>query len=92
MPAVAAVVGAPTSPGPAPITTPSPMTWRRCSTGSTCNATLVGLSMGGGEIARCMSRHGGARVAKAVRVLAVTADLLKTDDCPDRVDGSVSRA
>lgn len=52
------------------------------------NVTLVGFSMGGGEIARYMSRHGGKRVAKAVLVSAVTPYMLKTDDNPDGVDKS----
>ncbi|UYZ63365.1 alpha/beta fold hydrolase [Hymenobacter weizhouensis] len=50
------------------------------------NVTLVGFSMGGGEVARYMSRHGGARVSKVVFVAAVTPFLLKTDDNPDGVD------
>ncbi|GAB2593314.1 alpha/beta fold hydrolase [Spirosoma areae] len=53
------------------------------------NVTLVGFSMGGGEVARYMSRHGGARVAKVVFVSAVTPYLLKTDDNPDGVDQEV---
>jgi pimeloyl-ACP methyl ester carboxylesterase len=52
------------------------------------NVTLVGFSMGGGEVARYMSRHGGARVAKVAFVSAVTPYLLKTDDNPDGVDQS----
>ena len=50
------------------------------------NVTLVGFSMGGGEVARYMSRHGGARVAKVAFVSSVTPYLLKTDDNPDGVD------
>jgi len=53
------------------------------------NVTLVGMSMGGGEIARYMSRHGGARVSKVVFMSAITPYLLKTDDNPDGVDGDV---
>ncbi len=53
------------------------------------NVTLVGFSMGGGEVARYMSRHGGARVAKVAFISAVTPYLLKTDDNPDGVDQSV---
>lgn len=53
------------------------------------NVTLVGMSMGGGEIARYMSRHGGARVSKVVFLSAITPYLLKTDDNPDGVDGDV---
>ena len=52
------------------------------------NVTLVGFSMGGGEVARYMSRHGGARVAKVAFVSAVTPFLLKTSDNPDGVDQS----
>ncbi|WP_324676546.1 alpha/beta hydrolase [Hymenobacter sp. GOD-10R] len=52
------------------------------------NVTLVGFSMGGGEIARYMSRHNGARVAKVAFVSAVTPFMLKTDDNPSGVDKS----
>ena len=48
------------------------------------DATLVGFSMGGGEVARYMSRHGGARVAKAVLLAAVTPYLALTSDNPRR--------
>ncbi|GAB3306909.1 alpha/beta fold hydrolase [Hymenobacter tenuis] len=47
------------------------------------NVTLVGFSMGGGEVARYMSRYGGARVSRVAFVSAVTPFLLKTDDNPD---------
>lgn len=40
-------------------------------------AALVGFSMGGGEVARYLARHGSSRVAKAVLVSAVTPYLLK---------------
>ena len=53
------------------------------------NVTLVGFSMGGGEVARYMSRYGGARVSKVAFVSAVTPYLLKTEDNPDGVDQSV---
>jgi non-heme chloroperoxidase len=53
------------------------------------DVTLVGFSMGGGEIARYMSRHGGERVGKVAFVSAVTPFMLKTDDNPDGVDPSV---
>jgi non-heme chloroperoxidase len=53
------------------------------------NVTLVGFSMGGGEVARYMARHGGARVAKVVFVSAVTPFLLKTIDNPGGIDRSV---
>lgn len=46
-------------------------------------ATLVGFSMGGGEVARYLSTYGSARVSKAALVAAVTPYLLKTDDNPE---------
>ena len=52
-------------------------------------ATLVGFSMGGGEVARYLSTYGDARVEKAVLISAVTPYLLKTDDNPDGVDQKV---
>ncbi len=53
------------------------------------DVTLVGFSMGGGEVARYFTRHGGARVSKAVLVSAVTPYMLKTDDNPNGVDPTV---
>jgi len=53
------------------------------------DVALVGFSMGGGEIARYLSRHGGARVSRVALVSAVTPMLLKTPDHPDGVDASV---
>jgi non-heme chloroperoxidase len=45
--------------------------------------TLVGFSMGGGEVVRYISRFGTARVAKAVLASAVPPYLYKSDDNPD---------
>src|SRR3954465_3129220 len=42
------------------------------------DATLVGHSTGGGEVARYIGRHGTDRVAKAVLVGAITPLMLKT--------------
>lgn len=47
--------------------------------------TLVGFSMGGGEVVRYFSRHGGKNVAKAILISSVTPHLLKTDSNPDGV-------
>lgn len=47
--------------------------------------TLVGFSMGGGEIAKYFSNHGGARVCKVVIISAVIPYMLKTPDNPDGV-------
>ncbi|MCU7373256.1 alpha/beta hydrolase [Paucibacter sp. O1-1] len=46
------------------------------------NATLVGFSTGGGEVARYIGRHGTSRVKKAVLVSAVPPLMLKTPDNP----------
>ncbi len=53
------------------------------------DATLVGFSMGGGEAARYMARHGGAGVSKVAFVSAVTPYLLKTEDNPEGAERSV---
>lgn len=53
------------------------------------DVTLVGFSMGGGEVARYFSRHGGERVSKAVLISAVTPFMLKTQSNPDGVDQEV---
>lgn len=45
-------------------------------------ATLVGFSMGGGEVARYMSRHSGKGVSKAVLIASILPFRLKTDDNP----------
>ena len=52
-------------------------------------ANLVGFSMGGGEVARYLSRHGAQRVAKAALVSSVVPYLLKDASNPDGVDQSV---
>jgi non-heme chloroperoxidase len=54
-------------------------------TGAT-DAALVGFSMGGGEIARYMSRHGGKNVAAAVLVSSIVPYMLKTAENPEGVD------
>ncbi len=46
------------------------------------DATVLGFSMGGGEVARYMSRHGGANLRSAVLVASVVPYMLKTDDNP----------
>ena len=51
-------------------------------------AALIGFSMGGGEVARYLSRHGTERVAKAVLISSVVPYLLKDASNPDGVDQS----
>jgi pimeloyl-ACP methyl ester carboxylesterase len=47
------------------------------------DVTLVGFSMGGGEVARYLSRHGTERVQSVVLAAAVTPYLLRGPDNPD---------
>jgi non-heme chloroperoxidase len=51
--------------------------------------TLVGFSMGGGEVARYLGKYGSEGVSKAVIISGVPPFLLKTSDNPEGVDGSV---
>jgi len=51
--------------------------------------TLVGFSMGGGEVARYLGKYGSKGVSKAVIISGVPPFLLKTKDNPEGVDGSV---
>ena len=53
------------------------------------DAVLAGFSMGGGEVARYMSRHGGKSVSKAILVGSVVPYMLKTADNPLGTDKSV---
>jgi len=46
-------------------------------------ATLVGFSMGGGEVARYIAKYGTGRIAKAVFAAAVPPYLYKAQDNPD---------
>lgn len=47
------------------------------------DVTLVGFSMGGGEVVRYFSRHGGKNVIKAVLIASITPFLLRTTDNPE---------
>jgi len=47
------------------------------------DVTLVGFSMGGGEVARYLSRHGESRIRSVVLAAAVTPSMHQTDDNPD---------
>jgi non-heme chloroperoxidase len=53
------------------------------------DATLVGFSMGGGEVARYLSRHKGKNVAQAALISAVVPYMLKTADNPNGVDQAI---
>ena len=52
------------------------------------DATLIGYSMGGGEVVRYFSRHQGRNVAKAGIVAGTAWLLLKTEDNPGGIDAA----
>ena len=53
------------------------------------DVALVGLSMGGGEVARYIGAHGSERVSKAVFMAAIPPFLLNTADNPAGLDGGM---
>jgi non-heme chloroperoxidase len=53
------------------------------------DATLVGHSMGTGEVTRYLGTHGSARVARGVLVSPIPPFLLQTDDNPEGLPGSL---
>ena len=53
------------------------------------DVVLCGFSMGTGEVARYLGSYGSARVRKAALLGAIGPFLLKTDDNPEGIDGSV---
>jgi len=52
------------------------------------DVTLVAHSMGGGEVARYLSRYGASRIAQTVLIATITPFLYQTADNPDRLDPS----
>jgi non-heme chloroperoxidase len=56
---------------------------------SLCDFTLVGFSMGGGEIARHFGEYDSHGASKAVIIGGVPPFLLKADDNPEGVDARV---
>ncbi len=56
--------------------------------GITEPVALVGFSMGGGEVARFLTKQGANRVSKAVLISAVVPYMAKTDDNPNGVPQS----
>ena len=53
------------------------------------DATIIGFSMGGGEVARYLSRYAGKNVAQAGLISSIVPFMLKTADNPNGVDASV---
>lgn len=58
------------------------------ATGAT-DAALVGFSMGGGEVARYLSRHAGKHVTQAALISSIVPYMLKTNDNPNGVPQEV---
>jgi len=56
------------------------------------DATIVGFSMGGGEVARYMSRHDGKGVVAAGLISSVVPYMLQTDDNPNGVPADQLKA
>jgi non-heme chloroperoxidase len=53
------------------------------------DATLVGHSMGTGEVTRYLSKYGSARVSRGVLVSPIPPFLLQADDNPEGLPGSL---
>ncbi len=51
--------------------------------------TLVGFSMGGGEVARYLGTHGSARIARAAFIAAVPPYFVKAQDNPAGLDSAI---
>ena len=49
------------------------------------NVTLIGFSMGGGEVARYVGKYGTDKLSKVVFLSSIAPFMLKTDDNPDGV-------
>lgn len=58
-------------------------------TGATSDATIVGFSMGGGEVARYMSRHAGKGIIAAGLIGSVVPYLSKAHDNPNGAPAEV---
>jgi pimeloyl-ACP methyl ester carboxylesterase len=53
------------------------------------DVTLLGFSMGGGEVARYLTRHGASKIRQAVLIASIVPYMLKTADHPGGVEQSV---
>ena len=53
------------------------------------DVTLVGFSMGGGEIARYIGKYGNDKIAKVILIASVTPFMLKTGNNPEGVDKQI---
>ncbi|MBZ7927760.1 alpha/beta hydrolase [Ensifer adhaerens] len=50
------------------------------------DAALIGFSMGSGEVARYLGRHGSSRVSQAAIISGVTPFLMRTSDNPSGIE------
>lgn len=53
------------------------------------DVTLVGHSMGSGEVVRYLARHGAARIARVLLIAPTTPFALKTADNPEGIDKAI---
>ena len=53
------------------------------------DVTLIGFSMGGGEVARYLTRHGASKIKQAVLIASIVPYMRKTADNPQGVDQQV---
>lgn len=53
------------------------------------DATIIGFSMGGGEVARYLTRHGASKIKQAVLIASIVPYMLRTADNPHGVEQSV---
>jgi pimeloyl-ACP methyl ester carboxylesterase len=53
------------------------------------DVTLLGFSMGGGEVARYLTRHGAANIRSAILIGSIVPYMLKTPDNPKGTEQSV---
>lgn len=51
--------------------------------------TLIGFSMGGGEVVRYLSRYGSSKISKAVLISSIVPLMLKTEDHEEGVPAEV---
>jgi non-heme chloroperoxidase len=64
-------------------------TWHLLESLDLKDATLVGFSMGGGEVARYLGKYNNGRVTKAVFMASIAPALRKSGDNPEGVDPAV---
>ncbi|STD25586.1 putative hydrolase, alpha/beta fold family [Enterobacter asburiae] len=89
-PLTVAALAAPISRGTATTTTPlRPISTNLIVTLDLQDVTLVGFSMGGGDVTRYINNYGSARVAGLALLGAVTPIFGKSDSFPQGVDQSV---